>query len=607
MKKKCTQAFLLAFAIGCTGQIDGDSIGQQLRDNGTRPSVDCPETQATGDFAAVARAAGARHSFSMRGALGCLGPESLSDGLVGYLEQVGVSLGAAGTESFSPRSALIHDERGRVHMRAQQKINGMPVVGADVIVEADERTGRVNSLIGTMAVDRSLPALPTVDQESALSIAVAQANLPTPTRRTEPELTYILDQQGQPRLAWVASFAYESDQGPEQDLVFASAIDGELIARHPQFHRALNRSVRDAENRPADTINADPGPVVLVEGGNTADEDVQAVYDSSQGTYNYFQTKFGRDSYDGAGAEIRSVVHVGSNYNNAFWTGTFLGYGDGDGSLFGPFSRAHDVVAHEFTHAVTQNTANLVYANESGALNESMSDVFGAASEAFLAGGTSANTWMIGEDAWTPGTDGDAMRYMNNPTLDDFSRDHWDTRFLGDEDNGGVHLNSGIPNLVFYLLVQGGSHPRGLEPESVVVAIGLAQAENIFYTALTTKMVTTTNFEQARVATASAAEDLYGIYVADAVHTAWDAVGVPGVHPPLPLIEPDAGVPVETTPDAGPNMVDPPEPTGRIEVQGGCNASGTTPTAIWLVLIAFALFYARRRCNRVAHSQRRTW
>jgi vibriolysin len=210
---------------------------------------------------------------------------------------------------------------------------------------------------------------------------------------------------------------------------------------------------------------------------------------------------------------------------NAFWNGSQMVYGDGDGSTSAPLSRSFDVAAHELTHAVTSASSKLVYQNESGALNEAMSDIFAAICEARRDGGVSANTWKIGEEVWTPGTAGDALRYMNDPIADGQSKDYYPTRYTGSQDNGGVHLNSGIANLAFKLLVTGGTHPRSKTTINVP-ALGMEQAGKIFYRAQTTYFTSSTNFAAARTATANAANDLYGSDAKFAVESAWAAVGV---------------------------------------------------------------------------------
>ncbi|KGX92450.1 peptidase M4 [Pontibacillus halophilus JSM 076056 = DSM 19796] len=219
--------------------------------------------------------------------------------------------------------------------------------------------------------------------------------------------------------------------------------------------------------------------------------------------YDYFLNTHNRNSYNGNGASIISTVHYGSNYNNAFWNGSQMVYGDGDGSLFSPLSGSLDVVAHELAHAVTEYTANLEYRNQSGALNESFSDVFGYFVE--------PNDWDLGEDVYTPGKAGDALRSLSNPERYGQPA-HMDDFYYTSSDNGGVHTNSGIPNKAAYLTIQ---------------SIGKTKAEKIYYRALNTYLSKRSDFSDARAALLQSTADLYGTgsdY--NAVKNAWDSVGV---------------------------------------------------------------------------------
>jgi hypothetical protein len=210
-------------------------------------------------------------------------------------------------------------------------------------------------------------------------------------------------------------------------------------------------------------------------------------------------------------------------------------YGDGDGTFFGETPRAFDVTAHELTHAVTGATAGLEYQDESGALNEAMSDIMSATCEAHKNGGVNTNTWLVGEDIFTPGTPGDALRYMANPTLDAAlypadiggSRDYYPERYTGQQDYGGVHLNSGIANLAYELLTAGGPHPRA-KTALVNSGIGIDHAGQIFEHALTQGyFMATTTFAEARTATEQAAMDLYpNTATKTAVGMAWATVGI---------------------------------------------------------------------------------
>jgi vibriolysin len=177
-----------------------------------------------------------------------------------------------------------------------------------------------------------------------------------------------------------------------------------------------------------------------------------------------------------------------------------------------------------------------VYRNESGALNEALSDINGAVVEWRRDNQVvSDNTWKVGEECWTPATPGDALRYMANPTQDGSSKDYWPERYTGTADNGGVHWNSGIANLAFKLLVTGGKHPRNKTPNVTVPALGMEKAAKIFHEANAACANGSTNFRGFRKCTADKALAFYGADAEAATHLAWDAVGVPtGVDPPPP-------------------------------------------------------------------------
>ncbi len=236
-------------------------------------------------------------------------------------------------------------------------------------------------------------------------------------------------------------------------------------------------------------------------------------------TYDFYFNKFGRNSFNDNGAVIKSTVHYGSNYNNAFWNGIQLVFGDGDGNVLIEVSGAIDVVAHELTHAVTTYTADLIYQNESGALNESMSDIFGTAVEFYA---NNNPDWLIGEDVYTPAIAGDAFRSMEDPTLYG-DPDHYDDRYIGTQDNGGVHWNCGIINKAAYLISEGGTHYN-----VTVNGIGIDKMTEIFYRALTQHYTESCTFSQAKAATIQAANELYGTgsTEAQAVADAFTAVGI---------------------------------------------------------------------------------
>jgi Zn-dependent metalloprotease len=414
------------------------------------------------------------------------------------------------------------DDRGQVHVKFQQYLNDLPVVGGELTVHADGVSGRVTGVTGRFVAGEDLAIDPDVDGETALTTAMA--GLPADAVSTDvPDLVYVVTEDSA-ALAWMAEVFYTSEDGPERDIVFADARSGAIVARHPQHHRALVRKVYNAnygQQLPGTEI-ANPG--------NSSDLSVKDAFNYSGTTYNFFKDRFGRDSYNNAGATLHSTVHFGQAYDNAFWDGSRMVYGDGSGQYFSSLARDLDIVAHELTHAVTQYEANLVYQNESGALNEGFSDVMAASVQAHVAGGVvSAATWKLAETSWTPSNPNDAMRYMADPMADGQSYDYYPTRYMGSGDNGGVHLNSGIANLAFKLLVTGGTHPRGKTANNVT-GIGITKASKIFYDALATYLSSNSNFQAARNATAQAATALHGAASPEvaAVHAAWTAVGVPG-------------------------------------------------------------------------------
>lgn len=231
-------------------------------------------------------------------------------------------------------------------------------------------------------------------------------------------------------------------------------------------------------------------------------------------TWDYYFDNWGRKGIFNDGKGTLSKVHYGINYSNAFWDGSTMTYGDGDGVEFTPLVSL-DVAGHEMTHGVTQSVAGLVYSGQSGGLNEAMSDIFGTMVEfyAFYHGTATTPDYLIGEDIYTPAISGDALRYMNDPTRDGVSIDN----FQNYKDGINVHYSSGIANKAFYLL-----------SEDVNIGIGNEKAANIFFRALDVYMVPSETFSQARTHTIQAAKDLYGITSPEvtSVGQAWTAVGV---------------------------------------------------------------------------------
>jgi subtilisin-like proprotein convertase family protein len=249
---------------------------------------------------------------------------------------------------------------------------------------------------------------------------------------------------------------------------------------------------------------------------------VDAQY-GGQMTYDFYKNVLGRDSIDGKGEQLQSYVHVGNNYVNAYWDGTKMNYGDGNGRDASSLTTL-DIAGHEITHGLTERTAGLIYRGESGGLNEAFSDIMGSGVEWYAAQKNSnvKFDWMLGEDAWTPGTPGDALRYMNDPTKDDYSIDHYSKYPQQTE----VHGSSGIANNAFFLLTEGGTNRTS--GQTVNGGIGMEKALKIYGRALTTYMTPSTTFAQARQATVQAATDLFGANSPEVqkVKDSWGAVGV---------------------------------------------------------------------------------
>lgn len=239
-------------------------------------------------------------------------------------------------------------------------------------------------------------------------------------------------------------------------------------------------------------------------------------------TYTYFYQNFNRISFDNQAATIRSYVHYGTKYNNAFWNGYFMTYGDGNGTTFTPLT-CIDVCGHEIAHAVTTHTANLIYQNESGALNESFSDIFGNSIEFET---KSSASWKIGEEI-TP--NGSGIRNMQKPKVkgdpDTYLGQYW---YGGTGDNGGVHTNSGVQNFWYYLLCEGDTGTNDNNDFFEVDSLGQAVAQQIAYRSLSTYLSRYSPYSDARYFSILSAKDLYGACSKEVIATtnAWHACGV---------------------------------------------------------------------------------
>lgn len=259
---------------------------------------------------------------------------------------------------------------------------------------------------------------------------------------------------------------------------------------------------------------------------------VSAHYNAGK-VIDFYKNLFNRNSLDDQGMPIISYTHYGKNFNNAFWNGYEMVYGDGDGKEFTYLSGDLDLVGHEMTHGLISYTADLEYRNESGALNESLADVFGVLISTYTkynvasGGSWTFNTadWVVGDDIYTPNIPGDAVRSLSNPTL--YSQPDHKSKYQYSPDTeagdyGGVHTNSGIPNKAAYVVAKN---------------IGMEKTARIYYRALVNYMNLSTDFEGAKNSLMQAATDLYGAnsFEIIAINNAFSSVGVgqPIVEEPL--------------------------------------------------------------------------
>jgi len=292
-----------------------------------------------------------------------------------------------------------------------------------------------------------------------------------------------------------------------------------------------------------------PGKLVMSEHKpRGADVEVDEAYDGSGATFDFYAQVFSRNSIDDRGLRLDSTVHYSTRFDNAMWSGRQMVYGDGDGRLFRRFTASLDVIGHELTHGVTQYAAALDYSGETGALNEHISDAFGIMVKQFTLRQTARESdWLIGAELFTPAVRGKAVRSMAAPgtAYDDpvLGRDPQPAHMRGyvdtDDDNGGVHINSGIPNHAFYL---------------AAIALGGNSWDvlgRIWYATLTQRLTSDADFSDFARATVDIAGELFsnGGRVQRIVADAWGAVGIktqvfaasrPSSHPrpvdrPIPL------------------------------------------------------------------------
>lgn len=282
-----------------------------------------------------------------------------------------------------------------------------------------------------------------------------------------------------------------------------------------------NRRVYDAKHR-----KQTPGHLVMMEHWpRVADVEVNEAFDGAGTTYDFYTGIFGRSSVDGKGKRLDSTVHYGTRFDNAMWDGRQMIYGDGDGKLFKRFTASLDVIAHEITHGHTQYLCNLGYSGQTGALNEHISDVFGSMVKQW-ARNQAANEadWLIGAELFGPGVAARGIRSLaapgtayDDPVLGtDPQPAHMRDYVVTADDNGGVHINSGIPNHAFYILA------------TTLGGYSWEQAGRIWFATVSEHLSSDANFNDFARATVAVAGALYGEggNVQLSVAQAWALVGI---------------------------------------------------------------------------------
>jgi len=477
-------------------------------------------------------------------------------------------------QAFVARDTLV-DADGSSHVRFDRTLDGIRVVGGDLVVHRDAASAW-EGVSQTLSAPLTLGTDAAVDRTAALRTVLLR-NARTAAVRGDDEAEaseLVVDATGaRPRLAWeVLTGGVQADGTPSRLATYVDARTGMVIRSEQQIvtvdgqgqtlysgtvplqvsGSGTSYTLKDATRGgtyTTDMANKEDSLLCQIFGSgcatgttftsttttfgngtnaNRATAGADAQYGSNV-TWDYFKSVHGRNGIwnDGRGSYNR--VHYGSGYVNAFWDGTKMTYGDGDGTSFGPLVSL-DVAGHEMSHGVTENSAGLTYSGESGGLNEATSDIFGTLVEFHAANASDPADYLIGEEFDLKNHLG--FRRMDRPSSDGSSLDCWSTNAK----NVDVHYSSGIGNHFFYLLAEGSgaktiggvAHSSTTCNGSTITGIGRDAAGKIWYRALTVYMTSSTSYAGARTATLNAARDLYGAgsVQQNAVAAAWSAVSV---------------------------------------------------------------------------------
>jgi bacillolysin len=410
-----------------------------------------------------------------------------------------------GIKQASSELKVMQDETdvlGMRHVTLQQVYQGVDIYGGSVKVHLSADGQEVVAVSSSFVPDIQVPDTQAhITAEQALT--AARKALPNGILLSGPKLVIYPGHGERPgasaKLAWLVEL--RDDSIPARNVYVVDAVEGAILDVLDRIYEARNRRTYNANH--GYTL---PGTLARSEGqGPTGDRDIDNAHDFAGATYDYYWNTHRRDSYDNRGATLVSTVHFGRSYQNAYWNGEQTVYGD--------YFPVKDVVAHEWTHAVTEHSANLEYRWQSGALNESFSDIFAAMVD--------RDDWLIGEDLPPHILGGrEAVRDLSNPPR--FGQpDHTDDWVKICDDREGVHTNSGITNKAYY---------------NIATVIGKGKAERIFYRVLTVYLHSNSGLEDARAAALQSAQDLYGANGAEynAVRDGFNAVGLDGQWNPPP-------------------------------------------------------------------------
>ncbi|MEZ0581069.1 M4 family metallopeptidase [Nocardioides sp. MH1] len=477
-------------------------------------------------------------------------------------------------QTFKAVGATIRDADGSTHVHLQRSIHGIPVLGGDLVVH-QSAGAEWRGVSQTLRAPIHVSLRPQVSESRADRAVTRTDKVTRKIRklRVEDGRLVIDALAGKPRLAWeITSGGRYKDGTPSRLRTYVDARTGKVIRREEGIETVdgdgnslysgqvdlqmtqsgssyLLKDPTRGGTYTTDFANKTDGllcqlfgsgcktgttysstDTVFGTGSNSNRESaaVDAQYGTNM-TWDYYQQVHGRNGIFGTGAGSYNRVHYGNKYVNAFWDGTKMTYGDGDGTTYGPLVSL-DVAGHEMSHGVTENTAGLTYSGESGGLNESTSDIFGTMVEFFANNANDPGDYYIGEQFDLASHSG--FRRMDDPALDGSSASCWTTGTK----NLDVHYSSGVGNHFFYLLAEGSGakviggkqHNSPTCNGSTITGIGRTDAQNIWYRALTVYMTSGTTYAGARTATLNAARDLFGATSNqyNTVAAAWSAVNV---------------------------------------------------------------------------------